>query len=191
MTKPFPCCQCAACVHCPQYTFVTDIWTYLLASLSIGSAAFVSSTTGNALHTDLNALGATNFAWTSTSTPSVGVKQVSYSTTDLFPATPTKKWRYTPSGSATDYLIHQVYLTLTVRDHCGKVWIHLADLLATELELDAFGVVVNSTPITLARFLSGSEPGSTNCATNLVNTMTVESNYIAANGVGSVTLDPP
>lgn len=52
MSKPYPCC--CGCVNCDEYTL--DDWRARFCGLTDGASTFTSSSTGNSLATDLNAL---------------------------------------------------------------------------------------------------------------------------------------
>jgi len=169
MTKPFPCC--CGCIHCLQYDLVTDVWTYLLSGMTAGSVIFTSSTTGNALFTDLNALGTKNFTFGLVTTLGGGVIEA---ITGLLSPFPGKTWNY--SGST----ISSITIELLVRDHCSKVWLSGVAIKATA----GLGIT------TLARFDGATEPGSPNCGSNLTQAQSSAANSFLGTG-GSITLDPP
>lgn len=169
MTKPFPCC--CACVNCPQYE-TTDIWTYLLTGMTIGGGTFVSSTTGNPLHTDLNALGATDFTFGSITSPG-GSGTISAYSGVLLPF-PGIVWRY------DGFNISNLRIEIEVYDHCSKVWVFAVLIRANT----GLGIT------TIAAFGPASEPANPNCGSALVQIQNTPSTP-SLGATGTVTLTPP
>lgn len=174
MSKPYPCC--CRCVNCPQYS-ATDDWTLVfndlsLSTTSIGHADFTSSTTGNPLHVDLNGLLLPPFNWASYTPGTIAAAY--YTSGNLFPG---KTWNYNDG-----FIISNIRISISVRDHCGKVW------------LEGFTITgfAGLGDFTLALFNQISEPASpSSCGEALTNYMTQESNFLYQAGVASVTLTPP
>lgn len=168
MTKPFP-CGCG-CVNCPQYG-VSDVWTFDFSGLTAGSAAFISSTSGNHLFTDLNALGPVNFSFTSVT--GTGLITALYTSGNQFPGA---DWRYTGIGILTN-----VRVRIEVKDDCGKVYLRSAQIT---INSNVSGDVI------IAQFNTVTAPGSGNCGANVSAPIVFNSSgYLAA--TGTATADPP
>ncbi len=168
MTKPFPCCNCE-CVYCPQYGGYNN-WGVDFSGLTGAVATWLSSTSGNPLYTDLNALS--SFTFVPTALTGTGTKTSITSNIPLFPG---QTW-------TTDFgVLSGVVLNVTISDNCGKVWLSTCTVGAS---LNGGGAG------SLITFNGATQPGSINCGTNLVKTMN-STDGIFMSLTGSITLDPP
>lgn len=174
MSKPYPCC--CGCVHCPQYDLSSDAWEFILSGINgpATGTTLTSSTTGNPLHTDLNALSPIIFYFDSVSTAG-NTRQAFYTSSILLPG---NSWTY--SGPKT---LTNVFLELRVFDECSKVYVNLARLWAfngtTNESIGGYGG-------------PGFAPASPNCGSVLNRAFNVSSSYLDGNIVGgSIQLTPP
>lgn len=115
MTKPFPCCRCD-CVNCPDYD-PTDDWLVKFCSIIQNPTGwtFDSSSTGNALHTDLNAATATSFNFSSSFAASPQEIQSSTGPVNLLGS---NWYRYDRSGLLVQFANIKAFVN--VFDLCGK-----------------------------------------------------------------------
>jgi hypothetical protein len=179
--KPYPCC--CACVACPQYDLVTDVWAFTISGLAltsaIGAGTFFSSTTGNPLHTDLNSLISEPFNFTFVS-GTVGRKDAVY--TSYLLGFTGNTWTYSFIDGRPNLTLRDIQVRFSVRDFCSRVWI-------LQAEIQAFTGLGDSV---IARFdnISG-EPSTPNCGATLSNLMTQESDFLFGNLSASLTLTPP
>jgi len=165
----------SSCENCPQYEVSVDIWTYLISGLTLGSYTFVSSTTGNPVHTDLNMLGTTNFTF-QTIFPLGGGTIDAYS--GILSPFPGETWTYVdPDDNLVTF--EQLRIDIDVIDHCSKAYAGVAISLIPGI----------SPRVTYALFL-GTEPALENCGLNIVQAKTSASNILFGIG-GLIILDPP
>lgn len=142
MTKPFPCCGCG-CTNCDEYTL--DDWRARFCGFADGSGTLSSSTSGNTLAVDLNALADVIFQ--PAITVATNPQQFSATVTGLIPGS---VWEYN-SGATR---IESVALQVTGLDDCGKRRIQDANIRAT----------VNFNPnVIIWSALKSTFPGSPNC----------------------------
>lgn len=178
MSKPYPCC--CGCVHCPQYDLLTDDWEFLLSGINgpgLG-ITFTSSTTGNALHTDLNSLSSILFYFDSVSTAG-NTRQAFYTSSILLPG---NSWTYSGFlfGPRT---LSNVFLELRVFDECSKVYVNLATIWAFD----------GTTNVIAGGYGGpGVVPGSPNCGSVLNRAFNFSTDYMDGSIVGgSIQLTPP
>lgn len=120
MTKPFPCCSCT-CTNCPDFD-PTDDWLVKLCSVIQNPTgwSFDSSSTGNGLHTDLNAAAATAFNFNSSFPASPEEINSSAYPVALLPG---KWYRYNRTAGSVLVEFTNIVAFVQVFDRCGKCYL--------------------------------------------------------------------